>query len=54
MEYAVKVSCYIINELKESNSQSGGETKVVETKVVVIDSKDVKGFIMVLALYGTD
>jgi 20S proteasome alpha/beta subunit len=28
-EDAVKVSCYIINEVKQSDSQSGGETKVV-------------------------
>jgi 20S proteasome alpha/beta subunit len=37
VEDAVKVSCYIINEVKESDSQSGGETKVV-----VVDSKGVK------------
>ncbi len=37
VEDAVRVSCYIINEVKESDSQSGGETKVV-----VIDSKGVK------------
>jgi hypothetical protein len=34
---AISVSCYIINEVKESDSQSGGETKVM-----VIDSKGVK------------
>ena len=34
---AISVSCYIINEVKESDIQSGGETKVM-----VIDSKGVK------------
>lgn len=33
----VKISCYIINEVKESDSQSGGQTKVV-----VIDSNGVR------------
>jgi len=34
---AVKISCYIINEVKESDSQSGGQTKVV-----LVDSNGVK------------
>jgi 20S proteasome alpha/beta subunit len=34
---AVKISCYIINEVKESDSQSGGQTKVV-----VIDNYGVR------------
>jgi 20S proteasome alpha/beta subunit len=33
----VKLACYIINEVKESDSQSG-----VQTKVVVIDSNGVR------------
>jgi 20S proteasome alpha/beta subunit len=37
VESAISVSCYIINEVKESDSQSGGETKVM-----VIDSKGLK------------
>jgi hypothetical protein len=37
VEDAISVSCYIINEVKESDSQSGGDTKVV-----VVDSKGVK------------
>jgi 20S proteasome alpha/beta subunit len=37
VEYALRLSCYIINEVKESDSQSGGETKVV-----LIDYKGVK------------
>ena len=37
VEEAISVSCYIINEVKESDSQSGGETKVV-----VIDSNGVE------------
>ncbi|NAL78157.1 hypothetical protein DYY65_07905 [Nitrososphaera sp. AFS] len=37
VEDAIIVACYIINEVKESDSQSGGETKVV-----LIDSKGVR------------
>lgn len=37
VEDAIPLSCYIINEVKESDSQSGGETKVV-----LIDFKGVK------------
>ncbi|MGC1932277.1 MAG: hypothetical protein WA667_25170, partial [Candidatus Nitrosopolaris sp.] len=37
VEDALPISCYIINEVKESDSQSGGETKVV-----IVDSKGVK------------